>query len=71
VSRAVPRLPFKGSTWQRRESGEEVSAALTGSSKAAPCRGHWDFDPDGPLGWLAGKRTLASFRQADFTMSFG
>jgi len=71
VSRAVPRLPFKGSTWQRRESGEEVSAALTGSSKAAPCRGHWDLDPDGPLGWLAGKRTLASFRQADFTMSFG
>jgi hypothetical protein len=71
VSRAAPRLSFKGRTWQQRADGEEVTAALTGSSKAAPCRGHWDFNPDGPLGWLAGKRSLASVRQADFTMSFG
>ena len=27
--------------------------------------------PDGPLGWLRGARQLASFRQADFRMSFG
>jgi hypothetical protein len=71
VSRLAPRLPFKGTTWQRRESGEEVTASLTGSSKAMPCRASWTFDPDGPLGWLHGKRTVASFRQADFAMSFG
>ena len=71
VSRAVPRLPFKGRTWQQRSTGEEVTAALVGSSKAAPCRAHWEFNPDGALGWLAGKRSLASFRQADFQMSFG
>jgi acetoacetate decarboxylase len=71
LSRLAPRLPFKGSTWQRRDSGEEVTAALTGSSKVAPCRATWSFAPDGPLGWLHGKRTLASFRQADFRMSFG
>ncbi|HEX4189937.1 MAG TPA: acetoacetate decarboxylase family protein [Marmoricola sp.] len=76
ASRLVPRLKFKGSTWQQRpasdpNAGEEVTAALVGSSKAAPCRAHWDFNPDGALGWLAGKRTLASFRQADFQMSFG
>lgn len=71
LSRAAIRLPFKGRTWQQRETGEEVTARLTGSSKALPARGHWEFDPDGPLGWLAGKRSLASFRQADFTMSFG
>ena len=71
VSRVAPRLPFKGDTWQRRDDGDEVRASLTGSSKAAPCRGHWDFNPDGPLGWLAGRRSLASFRQADFRMSFG
>jgi acetoacetate decarboxylase len=76
VSHVAPRLPFKGSTWQQRpgsdeRSGEEVTAALTGSSKAAPCRATWSFAPDGPLGWLHGKRTLASFRQADFRMSFG
>ncbi len=71
ISRAAPRLPFKGNTWQQRADGEEVTAALVGSSKAAPCRARWDFNPDGPLGWLAGKRSLASARQADFRMSFG
>jgi acetoacetate decarboxylase len=75
VSRLMPRLPFKGSTWQQREGGAEggteVTAALVGSSKAAPCRARWDFNPDGALGWLAGKSTLASFRQTDFQMSFG
>lgn len=71
VSKAAPRLPFKGNTWQQRENGEEVTAALVGSSKAAPCRARWDFNPDGALGWLAGKRSIASFRQADFRMSFG
>lgn len=71
VSRLAPRLPFKGRTWQVRDSGEEVTAALTGSSKALPCKGSWTFDADGPLGWLHGKRSLASFRQADFAMSFG
>jgi acetoacetate decarboxylase len=67
----APRLPFKGRTRQRRQDGEEVTARLTGSSKALPCRGTWSFDPDGPLGWLHGKRSLASFRQTDFAMSFG
>lgn len=71
ASRFAPRLPFKGNTWQRRADGEEVVASLTGSSKAMACRGAWSFAPDGPLGWLHGKRTLASFRQADFQMSFG
>ena len=73
VSRAAPRIPFKGGTWQPElpEGGGEKTATLQGSSKAAPCRGHWDFDPDGPLGWLRGARQLASFRQAAFRMSFG
>ena len=46
------------------------TAALTGSAKALPCRGRWEFAADGPLGWLAGARQLASFRQAGFRMSF-
>lgn len=71
VSRSAPRMRFKGRTWQQRDDGEEVTAHLTGSSKALPCRGSWTFDPHGPLGWLHGKRTLASFRQSDFSMSFG
>ena len=74
VSRAMLRVPFKGSTWQpgiEDTGGEERTAVLRGSSKALPCRGRWDFDADGPLGWLRGARQLASFRQADFRMSFG
>ena len=76
VSPVAPRMPFKGRTWQQRtapdpEAGTEVTAALTGSSKALPARAHWTFAPEGPLGGLAGKRSLASFRLADFAMSFG
>jgi acetoacetate decarboxylase len=73
VSRAMVRLPFKGGTWQPGiddTGGEERTGMLQGSSRALPCRGRWDFAPDGPLGWLSGARQLASFRQADFRMSF-
>lgn len=74
VSKAMLRLPFTGSTWQpgiEDTGGEERSAVLQGSSKALPCRGRWDFAADGPLGWLRPARQLASFRMADFRMSFG
>lgn len=74
VSKAMARLPFKGGTWQpgiEDTGGQERTATLQGSSKALPCRGRWDFASDGPLGWLREARQLASFRQADFRMSFG
>ena len=71
ASRLAPRVPFQGRTRQQRDTGEVVTARLTGSSKVLPCRASWTFDPAGPLGWLHGKRALASFRQADFRMSFG
>jgi acetoacetate decarboxylase len=76
VSHLSVRTPFRGSTWQRRPSvsgraGEEVVADLRGSAKVLPCRGSWEFDAAGPLAWLAGKRPLASFRMADFQLSFG
>lgn len=73
VSRAAVRLPFKGGTWQPplEAAGEARTATLQGSAKSLPCRGHWEFDPAGPLGWLAGRRRLASFRMAGFRMTFG
>lgn len=74
VSRAAPRIPFKGGTWQpgiEDTGGEERTATLQGSSKTLPARARWDINPDGPLGWLAPARQLASFRQAAFQMSFG
>ena len=67
VSRAAPRLPFKGGTWQPGiddTNGEERTATLQGSSKTLPARAHWDFDASGPLAFLRGARQLASFRQA-------
>ena len=74
VSRAAIRLPFKGGTWQpgiEDTDGQERTATLQGSSKALPARAHWDINPEGAVGWLAGARQLASFRQAAFRMSFG
>lgn len=73
VSRAAVRLPFRGGTWQPplETGGPEGLATLTGSSKTLPCRGSWEFDAAGPLGWLAGARPLASFRMAGFRLSFG
>ncbi len=71
VSRNVPRIPFRGSTWQQRGSGETVVAELTGRTRALPCLGSWQFHHGGPLAWLAGKRPVASFRMTDFQMSFG
>ena len=74
VSKAMVRLPFKGATWQpgiEDTDGEDRTAILQGSSKVLPCRGRWDFAADGPLGFMRGARQLASFRQADFKMSFG
>jgi hypothetical protein len=73
VSRAALRMPFKGGTWQPElpEGGGEKTATLRGSAKALPCRGRWDFAPDGPLAWLRDARPLASARMSGFKMSFG
>lgn len=77
VSRFTVRTPFKGRTSQPGltegiGAGQgEKSAALTGSAKVLPARSSWDINPDGPIGWLAGRRSIASFRMADFRMSFG
>jgi acetoacetate decarboxylase len=74
LSRAALRTPFRGATWQPGiddTDGEDRSAVLSGSSRVLPCRARWDFAADGPLGWLRGARPLASFRMADFRLSFG
>jgi acetoacetate decarboxylase len=74
VSRIAPRLKFKGTIWQpgiEDTDGEDRTTALHGSAKALPARSHWDINPDGPLGWLARGRKLATFRQAAFRMTFG
>ena len=73
VSRAALRSPFWAETWQPGlddTDGADRTATFRGTSKVLPCRGRWDFAADGPLGWLRGARPLASFRMADFRMTF-
>lgn len=74
VSRAVPRTPFAGGTWQpgvAETDGEPRSAPIKGSARSFAARARWDVNPDGPLGWMAGARQLGSVRLAGFRMSFG
>jgi hypothetical protein len=74
ISRAAPRLPFKAGVWQpgiEDTATQERRTTMRGSAKVLPARASWDINPDGPIGWLAGARPLASFRQASFRMSFG
>ncbi len=73
LSSLAPRVPAKGGTWQAPIDAHTVPVEtdMAGRSKVAPCTARWDFDPAGPLGWLAGRRHLLSFRQRDFTLSFG
>ena len=73
VSRIVPRVPYKGATYQPElpEGGGEKGAILKGSAKVFPGRARWDFAADGPLAFLRDATQLATFRQADFRLSFG
>jgi len=74
VSRATVRTPFRTVTWQpglADTGGADRSAPVRGTARVLPCRGRWDFAADGPLGWLRAARPVASFRMADFRMSFG
>ncbi|MGN0065404.1 MAG: acetoacetate decarboxylase family protein [Nocardioides sp.] len=71
ISRIAPRTPFKANTWQPgiEETGfEDRSSPLQGSAKALLAHGRWTFNPLGPLAWLHGSRTIASFRMVDFEM---
>lgn len=66
----LPRIPFRGSTWQRRDDGSPVVARLRGSARTFPIRARWDFPADGPLGWLRGSRQLATVAMDGFRMEF-
>jgi hypothetical protein len=68
---ALVRAPFAASTSQLREGGSTVVTSMRGSAKSLPCLGSWDFDAQGPLGFLHGRRPLASFRLADVRLTFG
>lgn len=69
---SLVRAPFAASTSQLREgSGTEVVTSMTGSAKTLPALASWEFDADGPLGFLHGLRPLMSFRLTDLRLTFG
>lgn len=72
VSRAAVRLPFTGLVEQPgiAEHPETADVVMKGNARALPCRGRWDFAPDGPLAFLRGARQLGSFRMLDFRLAF-
>ena len=79
VSSLAPPVPFRFRTHQTRTQTRDdgtlvdivVEAPVTGRGRALPARSRWDVAPDGPIGFLAGRRPLASFRIANFALSFG
>ena len=71
VSSIAPPVPFRFRTHQARDYGTVVEAPVVGRGRALPARSHWEISPDGPIGFLAGRRPLASFRIASFALNFG
>jgi hypothetical protein len=65
------RTPFGATLSQEREDGPRVLTPWTGSARSLPCRATWTFDEDGPLAFLRGRRSLASFRLVDARLRFG
>ena len=68
---ALVRLPFALSTSQLREGGRHVVAPFAGSGRVGPCRAAWQFAPGGPLGFLVGRRPVASFHLREARLRFG
>lgn len=68
---SLVRAPFHASASQLREDGSEVVTSMAGSAKTFPALASWDFAEDGPLGFLHGRRPVASFRLTDLRLTFG
>jgi hypothetical protein len=68
---SIVRAPFAATTSQLREDGREVVTSMTGSARTLPALASWDIDPEGPLGFLAGRRPVASFRLTDLHLTYG
>ncbi len=70
---AVLRLPFRTATSQPALDGDGpvVVGPFSGSACGVPSRASWRFDERGPLGFLAGRRPVASLALRDASVRFG
>lgn len=64
------RIPLAFTTAQDRD-GALVVAPVRGSARLGLARARWTFAPDGPLGFLAGRRPLLALSLHPFRLVFG
>ena len=70
ASALAPRVPLRGSTRQPTGTSRVRVATIRGSARTSPCLASWSFEPEGRLGWLAGRSPMVSFRLRDFSVAF-
>ena len=70
LARLPFRLPFRFSVVQEM-AGAALRTPVRGTARFGLSRIAWRCDPDGRLGFLAGRRPVLSFSVADFRMRFG
>ncbi|MDD7966002.1 acetoacetate decarboxylase family protein [Actinomycetospora lemnae] len=67
----LPGRPRVGFTLAQELNGRCWESPVTSRTAIGLLHADWTFDPDGPLGFLAGHRPLVSATLHDFAMSFG
>ncbi|WP_433617964.1 acetoacetate decarboxylase family protein [Dactylosporangium sp. CA-139114] len=68
--RPLLRLPVRFRCTQVLH-GRPRTTPVRATARCGTAKVGWDFAPDGPLGFLAGRRPLVSLVAEDFRMSFG
>ncbi|MDI1463040.1 acetoacetate decarboxylase family protein [Catellatospora sp. KI3] len=69
-SRLALRLPI-GFRVVQALAGPALTTPVRARARCGPARLTWQIAPDGPLGFLAGRRPLLSLAATDFDMRFG
>ncbi|MGM1060828.1 acetoacetate decarboxylase family protein [Saccharothrix sp. Mg75] len=64
------RLPAAATAWQFLD-GAVARTPLRAAARVTPARAAWDIAPDGPLGWLAPHRAVASVVVSGLRLRFG
>ena len=63
-------LPVRFHVAQDRD-GDLVRTKVTGRGRVGPAKADWSFDPDGPIGFLAGRRPLLTVVLRRLRVVFG
>ncbi|WP_116047587.1 acetoacetate decarboxylase family protein [Amycolatopsis palatopharyngis] len=70
--RSGPPFPMRGSFTIAQRVGDSIKYSQVGSRALPRAAGaNWNINPDGPLGYLAGRRPLLNLHTRDFRLRFG